>query len=62
MNDLLLHFHVVGKVLNLEFSRLATSKNSSKVGAARAARLFLIIQPIRSLFSGTVVTFAVVVS
>ena len=31
-----------------------------KVRAARAARLFLVIQPIRSLFSGVVVAVAVV--
>ena len=39
-----------------------TSKNSTKVRAARAARLFFVIQPIRSLFSGVVVAVAVVVA
>ena len=34
---------------------LTTSKNSSKVRAARAARLFFLIQPIRSSFSRVVV-------
>ena len=35
-----------------------TSKNCTKVRAARAARLFFLIQPIRSLFSGVVVAVA----
>ena len=36
-----------------------TSKNATKVRAARAARLFFLIQPIRSLFSDFVVAVAV---
>ena len=36
------------------------SKNCTKVRAARAARLFFLIQPIRSLFSGVFVVVAVV--
>ena len=35
------------------------SKNTTKVRAARAARLFFLIQPIRSLFSDFVVAVAV---
>ena len=37
-----------------------TSKNCTKVRAARATRLFFLIQPIRSLFCGVVVPFAIV--
>ena len=37
-----------------------TSKNCTKVRAARAGRLFFFIQPIRSLFSRVVVAVAVV--
>ena len=58
IKDLLLCVYVVAKTLNLKFSfviRQATSKNCTKVRAARAARLFFLIQPIRSLFSGVVV-------
>ena len=48
MKDLLLGVHVVVKTLNLEISRHSvvwhtTSKNSTKVRAARAARLFYLI-------------------
>ena len=38
-----------------------TSKNCTKVRAARAARLFLLIQPIISLFCGVIVVVAVFV-
>ena len=38
------------------------SKNCTKVRAARAARLFFVIQSIRSLFSGVVVVIAVELS
>ena len=38
------------------------SNNSTKVRAARVARLFFLIQPIRSLFSGVVVAVAVVLA
>ena len=55
MNDLLLCVNVVVKTLNLEFVIWqATSKNCTKKRAARAARSFFLIQPIRSLFSGVV--------
>ena len=37
-----------------------TSNNCTKVRAARAARLFFLIQPIRSLFSGVFVAVALV--
>ena len=53
MKDLLLGFRVVVKTLNLEISRCrlaVTLKNY-----ARAARLFVLIQPMRSLFPGVVV-------
>ena len=39
-----------------------TFENLTKVRAARAARLFLVIQPMRSLFSGVVVAVAVVLA
>ena len=46
---------VVVKTLNLEIVIWqATSKNCTKKWAARAARLFFLIQPMRSLFSGVV--------
>ena len=55
MNDLLLCVDVVVKTLNLKIVIWqATSKNCTKKWAARAARLFFLIQPMRSLFSGVV--------
>ena len=55
MNDLLLCVNVVVKTLTLEIVLWqATSKNCTKQRAARAAGLFFLIQPIRSLFSGIV--------
>ena len=63
MKDVLLCVHVVAKTLNLEISRCHLAdegKEFAKVRAARAARLFLLIQPIRSLFSGVLVAVAVV--
>ena len=39
-----------------------TSNNCTKVRAARAARLFFLIQPIRALFSGVVFAVAVVLA
>ena len=55
MKDLLLCDNVVVKTLNLKIVIWqTTSKNCTKVPAARAARLFFLIQPIRSLFSGVV--------
>ena len=65
MKNLLLCVHVVLKTLNLEISRCHLAdyvKELSKVRAARAARLFFFIQPIRSLFSGVLVTNAVVLA
>ena len=65
MKDLLLCVHLGIKTLNFEMSPClwqTTSKISTKVRAARAARLFFLIQPIRSLFSGVVVAVAVVIS
>ena len=46
-------FFVVGRVVvrtsNLKISRHTTTKNCAKKHAARAARLFFLIQPIKSL-------------
>ena len=50
MKDLLLCVHVVVKTFNLQISRCNLAAR-----AAHAARLFFLIQPIRSLFSGVVV-------
>ena len=53
MKDLLLFVNVVVKTLNLKIVICqTTSKNCTKVRAA--ARLFFLIQPSRSLFSGVV--------
>ena len=63
MKELLSRVHVVVKTLNLEISHCHLAdegKEFAKVRAARAARLFLLIQPIRSLFSGDLVAVAVV--
>ena len=49
------------KTLNFKISRChlhTTSKNCTKVRAARAARLFFLIQPIKSLFSDVVAAAA----
>ena len=57
MKELRLCVHVVVKTLNLEISRCHLAdyvKELSKVRAARAARLFFFIQPIRSLFSSVI--------
>ena len=62
MKDLLFCVHVVVETLNLEIQVViwqTTSENCTKVRAARAARLFLVIQPIRSLFSGVLDAVAV---
>ena len=56
-NDLLFCVHVVVKTLNLEIALQTTSKQ--KVRAARAARLFFLVQPILSLFFGVVVVVVV---
>ena len=65
MKNLLLSFHVVVETLNLEIHGVVwqtTSKNCTKVRAARAAQLFFLLQPIKSLFSGVVVAVAVVLA
>ena len=54
--------HVFAKTFNLKIHVViwqTTFKEFSQVRAARAARLFFVIQPIRSLFSSVVVTVAV---
>ena len=61
MKDLLLGVKVVVKTLNFEISRCRLANNSTRVRAARAARLFFLIYPIRSLLSGVVVAVAVFV-
>ena len=74
MKDLLFCVHVVvetfettwiSKFKNLEIQVViwqTTFENLTKLRAARAARLFLVIQPMRSLFSGVVVAVAVVLA
>ena len=54
MKDLLLCVHVVVET----FIWKTALENCTKVRAARAARLFILIQPIRSLSSGVVVAKA----
>ena len=55
MKDFLLCVNAFVKTLNLEIVIWqTTSKNCTKVRAACAARLFFLIQPIRSFFSGVV--------
>ena len=61
MKDLLSCVDVVVKTLNLEIWQ-TTSGNCTKVRAARAARLFVLVEPIRSLFSGVVGAVAVVLA
>ena len=60
MKDLLLCVHVVVETFSLEMSRCHLADYVRALRAARAARLFLLIQPIRSLFSGVVVVVAFV--
>ena len=63
MKDFLLCVHVVVKTLNLAIARViwqTTSENSTKVRAARAARLFFLIQPMKLSFSGVVFSVALV--
>ena len=65
MKDLLLRASVVIRTSNMKISsrRLADYvKHSTKKRAARAARLFFFIQPIKSLICGVVVDLAVVKS
>ena len=63
MKDFLLCVHVVVKTLNLAIARViwqTTSENSTKVRAARAARLFFLIQPMKLSFFGVVFAVALV--
>ena len=63
MKNLLLRVHVVVETLNLEISRrLADYVKKFYKGACRtrAAQLFFLVQPIRSLFSGVVSAVAFV--
>ena len=46
--------------LTSSFGRLTASKNLTKKRAARAARLFFLIQPIKSMICGVVVAVGVV--
>ena len=67
MKDLLLDVHGVVKTTNLEIWRCRLADYvkecySIKVRAARAALLFFLIQPIKSLFSGAVFAVAFVLS
>ena len=61
---LLLRAHVVVKTSHMKISRrsLETSKQCTKKRAARAARLFFFIQPIKSLICGVAVDVAAVKS
>jgi len=62
MKHLLLRARVVVRTSNMKTSRyrLVTSKNCTKKRATPAARLFFIIQPIKSLICGVDVAIAVV--
>ena len=63
MKDSLLCVHVVVETLKFEISRCHledTSRNCTEERAARAARLFYFIQPIKSLICGVFVDVAVV--
>jgi len=65
MKDLLLRAPVVVRTSNMKISRVVwqtTSKHWIKKRAKRAARLFVFIQPIKSLTCGVVVDVAVVKS
>ena len=65
MKDFFRCVFTLSLTLNLETSRFHlgdyASKNCTKMRAARAAPLFFFIQPIRSLFFGVVVAFALAV-
>ena len=66
MKDLLLSVHVVVKTLNKFFWNFhvvwqTASKNSTSLRATHAARLYFLVYPIRSLFSGVVIAVAVAV-
>ena len=65
MKDLLLRARVVVRASNMKISRRRLAdyvKTLHQKRAARAARLFLFIQPIKSLICGIVVDVAVVKS
>ena len=66
MKDLLLRASVVVRISDIKISRRRltdyTSKHCTKKRAARAARLFFLIQPIKSMICGVVVEVAVVKS
>ena len=63
--DLLLRARVVVRTSNMKIHVVVwqtTSKNYTKKRAARAARLFFLIQSIKSLICGVIVATAVVIS
>ena len=65
MKDLLLRASVVVRTSNMKNSRRRLAdfvKHCTKKRAARAARLFFFIEPIKSLISGVVLDVAVVKS
>ena len=65
MKNLSLQTCVVVRTSNMKISRCPLAdyvKNCIKKRAARAARLFFLIQPIKSLICGVVVVVAVVIS
>ena len=65
MKDLPLRGPVVVRTSNMKISRRPLAdyvKNCTKNRAARAARLFFLIQPIKSLICGVVEVVAVVIS
>ena len=65
MKNLLLRACVVVRTSNMKISRRPLAdyvKNCTKKRAARAARLFFLIQPIKSLICDAVVVVAVVIS
>ena len=64
MKNLLLQARVVVRTTKMKISRRLADyvKNYNKKRAARAARLFFLIQPIKSLICGVVVAVAVVIS
>jgi len=61
MKELLLRARLVIKTSNMKIN-FTSSKHCTKKHAARAARLFSLIQPMKSLICGFVVVVAVVIS
>ena len=61
MEDFLLCVHAVVKTLNFGIGQ-TTSKNCTKEHPAHAARLFLLIQPIRSLFTNVVIAVPIILA